>query len=72
MFIKPVALSGVPASNAFGVETSGDVIEIVLEPFPNECRMLFTTTTEVKGLASCLRQHNVSFAIIYEFYSVEV
>jgi hypothetical protein len=33
-----IALSGVPAPNAFGVETSGDVIGFLLEPLPKECR----------------------------------
>jgi hypothetical protein len=39
------------------VETSGDVIELLLERFPNECRALFATTDkncfEVLGRGAC-------------------
>jgi hypothetical protein len=32
-----IALSGVSAPNAFGVETSGDVIALIMKPLPHEC-----------------------------------
>jgi len=33
-----IALHGVSAPNAFGVEASNDVIDLYLKPFPNEYR----------------------------------
>ena len=40
-FGRGIALSGLPAPNAFGVETSGDVIALVLPENAEKCLHLF-------------------------------